>query len=68
MISQKLGIVNGGQGRQDCYRQTEHPAGDLSGNAPPKGHERALIRAKVILGDYILSKRNTGNGPGGMDP
>ena len=57
-----------GQGRQDCYRQTEPPGEDLSGNAPPKGHERALIREFVILGDQTLFKRNMGNGPGGMDP
>ena len=57
-----------GQRWQDCYRQTEQPGEDLSSNAPPKGHERALMRAQVILGDQIPSTRNIGNGPRGMDP
>ena len=34
-----------GQRRQDCYKQTEQPGEDLSSNAPPKGHEPALMRA-----------------------
>ena len=59
-----------GQGRQDGYRQTEQPGVDLTTNAPPNGHERALIRSYVNLGklDSIVLDRYLGNGPGEMDP